>query len=614
MEHKLIFGGEKYLAFARSRIKAMRATGMGYASQQFILSDAEIHVRITPEHSFIRIVGKGDAGLTGWRWGTVSLANLNSLQEVKDKLYAVAEHTPAPDRATMSMLSYDGSAAITTGGGVGQGKIRFVKWKEGEDGAPGEEEVKLELPGDYVLGPTGLIATKSGNYFGAGGWTMSVGRTLCVDIYDDSDRKLYWMDPEGEVHIFDYPKNTTPATDVNEGYGSDYTFFSSGTSSFVTERDDLSGSSSTNYVDPNGWYTEQTTAETYITHTENVYWPNGDLLRIDHYYTTDNTHTIQWARHHGTTYNVNAGYAVCSDRRVFFPLVRARVDYERANYTSTTDHIYERAELKVLKQKVDPQGNKSVEEMSIPLDDFHLSDIVHTTIQSVEYPLAIWNAPTREVHGKIIGPIICPNSDGKRCRVLWGVVSKPNPAIATATFECWLIDVTASGEVKNKTMLFRAGGTFGAIGFNYGSMQTSIDPSFAAAAPALTQNFARLVGITHDKYTIICSLGVDAGESNSVGNYLGPSGSFVLEFTPAGDTTPAKAKVRSAYIAESAGVRIDGTIMRSGLASAGAVQSYLLPRENADETTLRAVSTLTLDAPNNINGVVIMKSKTRKKK
>jgi tetratricopeptide (TPR) repeat protein len=39
MEHKLILGGEQYLPFARSRIKAMRATGAKYASQRFVFPD-----------------------------------------------------------------------------------------------------------------------------------------------------------------------------------------------------------------------------------------------------------------------------------------------------------------------------------------------------------------------------------------------------------------------------------------------------------------------------------------------------------------------------------------------------------------------------------------------
>ena len=57
MEHKLIQGGEQYLPFARSRIKAMRATGAKYASQRFVLPDAEVNVQIVGQQAYIRITG-----------------------------------------------------------------------------------------------------------------------------------------------------------------------------------------------------------------------------------------------------------------------------------------------------------------------------------------------------------------------------------------------------------------------------------------------------------------------------------------------------------------------------------------------------------------------------
>jgi hypothetical protein len=48
-------GGEQYLPFARSRIKAMRATGLRCASQQFEIDGAIVKVRIDGPHEFIRI-------------------------------------------------------------------------------------------------------------------------------------------------------------------------------------------------------------------------------------------------------------------------------------------------------------------------------------------------------------------------------------------------------------------------------------------------------------------------------------------------------------------------------------------------------------------------------
>ena len=57
MEHKLIQGGEQFLPFARSRIKALRATGLKHASQKFEIDGVSIRVRIAGEHEYIELVG-----------------------------------------------------------------------------------------------------------------------------------------------------------------------------------------------------------------------------------------------------------------------------------------------------------------------------------------------------------------------------------------------------------------------------------------------------------------------------------------------------------------------------------------------------------------------------
>lgn len=61
MEHKLIQGGEQYLPFARSRIKALRAAGLQYASQQFEIDGVSVKVRIAGEHEYISITGGSQA-------------------------------------------------------------------------------------------------------------------------------------------------------------------------------------------------------------------------------------------------------------------------------------------------------------------------------------------------------------------------------------------------------------------------------------------------------------------------------------------------------------------------------------------------------------------------
>lgn len=55
MEHRLITGGEVYLPFARSRVKALQATGLAYASQSYEIDGVSINVRIEPGQAFIRI-------------------------------------------------------------------------------------------------------------------------------------------------------------------------------------------------------------------------------------------------------------------------------------------------------------------------------------------------------------------------------------------------------------------------------------------------------------------------------------------------------------------------------------------------------------------------------
>ena len=58
MEHKRITGGEHLLPFARSRIRALRATGMLYASQQFEVDGVSVKVRIEPGHEYIMLDGE----------------------------------------------------------------------------------------------------------------------------------------------------------------------------------------------------------------------------------------------------------------------------------------------------------------------------------------------------------------------------------------------------------------------------------------------------------------------------------------------------------------------------------------------------------------------------
>lgn len=65
MEHKLILGGEQYLPFARSRLKALRAGGLEYATQKFVMPDGEVEIRIVGQQEYIRINGSDYDILSG---------------------------------------------------------------------------------------------------------------------------------------------------------------------------------------------------------------------------------------------------------------------------------------------------------------------------------------------------------------------------------------------------------------------------------------------------------------------------------------------------------------------------------------------------------------------
>lgn len=76
MEHKLITGGHQYLPFARSRIKAMRAVGLRYATQRFVLPDATVRVQIVDGTDYIELSG-GTCEL-GMDSGVVELSAIGS--------------------------------------------------------------------------------------------------------------------------------------------------------------------------------------------------------------------------------------------------------------------------------------------------------------------------------------------------------------------------------------------------------------------------------------------------------------------------------------------------------------------------------------------------------
>ena len=76
MEHRVINGGKTWLPFARSRVKALRATGLPNASQSFVMPDgAQVRVSVSPGDDFIRLDG---GALTGYQFFTTGPERLTT--------------------------------------------------------------------------------------------------------------------------------------------------------------------------------------------------------------------------------------------------------------------------------------------------------------------------------------------------------------------------------------------------------------------------------------------------------------------------------------------------------------------------------------------------------
>ena len=116
MEHKLIQGGEQYLPFARSRIKALKATGLKYASQKFEIDGVSVKVRIAGEHEYIALSGSPSAeiAMDSGVFGMGSIAELSPATYQDGTLYEVG-----------SALGYNGSFVQDTERGPG-------RWKPGD--------------------------------------------------------------------------------------------------------------------------------------------------------------------------------------------------------------------------------------------------------------------------------------------------------------------------------------------------------------------------------------------------------------------------------------------------------------------------------------------------
>jgi len=156
MEHKLIQGGEKWLPFARARIRTLRAVGLQHAAQSFTLPDALVRVRIVEEDEFIYISGGDslipmDSGVVEAR----SIAPASPLAYTAGTLHesaAVADYNapfvlPKPE-ATLRVNPATGND------GEASGTIRTVGNLDGRvpiDGAPAKSFSPLRDEPDSTL-------------------------------------------------------------------------------------------------------------------------------------------------------------------------------------------------------------------------------------------------------------------------------------------------------------------------------------------------------------------------------------------------------------------------------------------------------------------------------
>lgn len=87
--HRLIEGGNEFLPFAESRLKALKATGLKYAAASYYIDGVEIRVRLAGSEAFIHITATGeillrmDSGIVD----SLNIAPMNPSTYLPGKLY-----------------------------------------------------------------------------------------------------------------------------------------------------------------------------------------------------------------------------------------------------------------------------------------------------------------------------------------------------------------------------------------------------------------------------------------------------------------------------------------------------------------------------------------------
>lgn len=158
MEHKIIEGGEQYLPFARSRIKALRAGGQRYASQRFEVDGVSIDVQIVDDEEYIRI--KGGTCVLQMDSGMVDVVSTNYIAEEASHRVGTLHETTRTSGYNASFTEPDGDYLLNPGE-TSSGQLSGAISKSGKIKGrikPGPQDAQSFAP-KLVLEPGEPLAT-----------------------------------------------------------------------------------------------------------------------------------------------------------------------------------------------------------------------------------------------------------------------------------------------------------------------------------------------------------------------------------------------------------------------------------------------------------------------
>lgn len=208
----------RFLPFARSRLKQLRATGLAYASQQFAVDGATIHVRKEGEQEYIRITG----GATGFVWMLVTVREYEFSPTPGSKTSTSRLFSFAPGKAIVAKNAVQYYAGKTTS------TFEFVRYTDYIDlYNPGSTHQKYSnsntfgaITGFFPYGKSALLwhRTTSHQHDYTGDWLHNY--RLFVDTTTDVVRDIY-----GVKHTFEVTRTqesggadgATPTSDVTSG-------------------------------------------------------------------------------------------------------------------------------------------------------------------------------------------------------------------------------------------------------------------------------------------------------------------------------------------------------------------------------------------------------------